>query len=93
MHAISNHQINQCDAGGILNLNWNGNLVMHVTAGACMQRWLEDTDLDKIMQNYDANNDGKHLLRSTAAVEERTNTRESILGFEYCRLDCSPECH
>ncbi len=53
---------------------------MHVTAGACMQRWLEDTDLDKIMQNYDANNDGKHLLRSTAAVEERTNTRESILG-------------
>lgn len=36
----------------------NGNL-------GCVQRWLEDSDLDKIMQNYDANNDGEPICAST----------------------------
>ena len=40
-----------------------------VLAGAWMQHWLEDSDLDRIMKNYDANEDGEcaHLL-STGTV-------------------------
>ena len=30
-----------------------------MTVSYFMQRWLDDSDLDRIMQNYDANNDGE----------------------------------
>lgn len=53
--------------------------IKDLTAGGGMQRWLEDSDLDKIMQNYDANSDGVHHLFPTPAAEDCESLGRAIL--------------
>ena len=44
-----------------------------------MQRWLDDSDLDRIMQNYDANNDGEPpSSRDTSSIESQNSLADSM---------------